>query len=158
MEIILIAAMASNKVIGKNNSIPWHIPEEFKHFKDTTMGFPVIMGRRTYESIGSSLPGRDNIVITSGQSLSLPGCSVVHNLDEALKFCQGHQKVFIIGGAEIFKLALPITDTILLTVLDREIEGDTWFPDFSKDVFIETENKRVNQTEPFTIYTYRRKA
>lgn len=157
MEIILIAAMASNKVIGVNNTIPWHIPEELKHFKAATMGYPVIMGRKTYDSIGRPLPGRTNIVISNNNSLTIAGCTVTHSIDDALTFCKEQEKVFILGGAEIFRQTLPIADTIILTVLKREVSGDTYFPSFSKDLFIETEEKSFNQTEPYTIHTYRRK-
>lgn len=156
MEIVLIAAMASNRVIGKNNTIPWHIPEELRHFKTTTMGWPLIMGRKTHQSIGFPLPGRKNIVITRDQTLAIKGCTVVHSVDDAIASCDSADRVFILGGEDIFRQTLPISDTILLTILDRAVDGDTFFPQFSLNQFQETDRKRVEGDDPYTIYTYRR--
>lgn len=157
MEIILIAAMASNRVIGKDGSIPWHIPEELQHFKRVTMGYPLIMGRKTHESIGFVLPGRKNIVITRDKTLKIKGCTVVHSIDEAIAACDNAKRVFVLGGEDIFKQTLKIADTILLTIIDRAIEGDTIFPEFSTGEFHETDSKRSEGSDPFTIYTYSRR-
>lgn len=132
---IIVAVAGSKRVIGKAGGMPWHIPEELKRFKEITLGHPIIMGRRTYESIGKVLPGRTNIVITRDQSYLEEGIIVVHSLEEALRFAQnqsGNDEVFVIGGGEIYRQALPLADKLYLTVIDREIEGDTFFPDYSE--------------------------
>ncbi len=156
MEIILIAAMSCNRVIGKNDAIPWHIPEELQHFKTVTMGYPLIMGRKTHQAIGFPLPGRKNIVITRDRAITLNGCTVVHTIDEAINACDNAERVFILGGEDIFRQTMDIADTILLTVLDRIVDGDTVFPEFSSTDFQETDRKRVEGKDPFTIYTYNR--
>lgn len=127
MEIILIVAMARNRVIGQKNKIPWHIPEEMHHFKTTTMGHAVIMGRKTFESMGKALPGRFNVVLTRTPDLHFPGCKTARNFEEGLRCCQGMEKVFIIGGRTIYQESMATADTILLSVLDAEYEGDTFF-------------------------------
>lgn len=157
MEIVLIAAMASNRVIGRNDTIPWHIPEELHHFKNTTMGYPLVMGRKTQQAIGFALPGRKNIVITRNKTLTVKGCTVVHSIDEALDACDNAKRVFILGGEDIFKQTLKIADTIILTILDRSVDGDTVFPEFSSSDFIQADMKRVEGSEPFTVYTYTRR-
>ncbi len=156
MEIVLIAAMASNRVIGKNDAIPWHIPEELRHFKTATMGWPLIMGRKTHQSIGYPLPGRKNIVITRDQAFRSNGCTIVHSIEDAIAACDNAEHVFVLGGEDIFRQTLSITDTILLTILDRAVDGDTFFPEFSFDQFQETDRKRVEGEDPYTIYTYRK--
>lgn len=156
MEIIIIAAMASNKVIGKNNDIPWHIPEELKQFKEKTLGSTVIMGRKTFESIGFPLPERKNIILTKKSSYTQPNCITTHSVEEALALCNLEKKVFILGGADIFQQTLPITDTIYLTVLDRSVEGDTYFPVFSDKDFAEVQREEYSTCEPYTVITYKR--
>lgn len=156
MECIIIVAMASNRTIGKENKIPWHIPDEVRLFKETTIGHTVIMGRKTHESIGSPLPERKNIIITRNKDYVSEGCLIAHSVDEALQLCGGSQKVFILGGEEIFNQVFDITDTILLTVLDRPVEGDTFFPPIPKGKFKEIAQKRISISEPYTIYTYSR--
>jgi dihydrofolate reductase len=158
MEIILIAAMAKNRIIGHANTIPWHIPEELQFFKKTTMGYPVIMGRKTFESLKKPLPGRQNIVISRNSQYQSPGADNATSFDEALSLChQGTQKVFILGGSQIFEIALEKADTIILTILDRDVDGDCSFPDFSTSVFRETDSVRHEEgSEPFTVYHYRR--
>lgn len=157
MEVIIIAAMAANRVIGRGNSIPWHIPEELQWFKATTMGHVLIMGRKTHESIGRPLPGRSTFVISRDPDLCLPGCTTVQGLDQALKLCAGREKVFIAGGAQIYALALPLTDTIILSVLDQEIEGDTFFPPLPEGKFTETARTAIPGPTPYTRITYKRK-
>lgn len=156
MEIIIIVAMASNRVIGANNDIPWHIPEELKQFKEKTLGFSVIMGRKTYESIGFPLPERKNIILTKNSSYTQPNCLTAHNIREALALCTSEKKVFILGGAEVFQQTLPLADTIHLTVLNRSVEGDTYFPDFSHRDFKEVQREEYSKSEPYTVITYRR--
>lgn len=132
MKISIIVAIAGKKrVIGKKGSLPWHIPEELKRFKEITMRHPIIMGRITHESIGRVLPGRTNIVITHEPNYKVLGCIVVHSLDEALRQAQGADEVFVIGGGQIYAEALPLADKLYLTYIDKEIEGDVFFPDYS---------------------------
>lgn len=157
MEIILIAAMASNRVIGKDNTIPWHIPGEQQRFKEITMGFPLIMGRKTYESIGRPLPGRRNIIITRNRDYAASGCDVVHSLEMALDACKGEKKVFVIGGEQLYKLSLDKATSIILTVLDRPVEGDNIFPEFSEELFELKDTEQVSGPEPYTISFYYKK-
>ncbi len=157
MEIIIIAAMAANRVIGCNNNIPWSIPEDLRQFKEKTLGYPLIMGRKTFESLGRPLAGRQNIVISRNRNLHLPGCIVVPNLSQALSLCQGREKAFIIGGGQIFKLGLAVADKLILTHLKREFTGDTSFPDFSGLGFIEIKREQFEITEPFSVITYQRR-
>ncbi|KAF0189933.1 MAG: dihydrofolate [Desulfobulbaceae bacterium] len=157
MEVIIIAAMAANRVIGSNGSIPWHLPEELQWFKATTMGHPLIMGRKTYESIGRPLPGRTTIVVSRHPDSSFPGCSLAASLNEALGQCADSEKVFIAGGAQIYSLALPFTDTILLSVLEQEVAGDTFFPQIPARDFIETSRETIPGPSPYTRITYQRR-
>ena len=157
MELILIAAMAQNRVIGKNNTIPWHIPEEMRHFKESTMGHAVIMGRKTFESIGTPLPGRLNVVLSRDSNIHCPGFLPARNLQKGLDCCQGQEKVFIIGGRDLFKESMQLADTILLSILDREYEGDTLFPHIPAEQFQLVSKKRMGGSQPFTLFTYQRK-
>ncbi|SHO48334.1 dihydrofolate reductase [Desulfopila aestuarii] len=157
MNVILIAVMATNRVIGRDNTIPWHIPEELRFFKKTTMGFPVVMGRLTYESLKGPLPGRQNIVISRNPDYQSNGTDNVTSLEQALKLTGDAEKAFILGGSQIFEEALPSADEIILSVLDREVEGDVYFPDFSDDDFQQTHHERHEEgKEPFTVYYYKR--
>ena len=134
MKISMIAAMAKNRIIGAGNDMPWHLPADLKHFKQVTMGKPVIMGRKTYESIGRALPGRLNIVITSNKNYQLPDAAVVTSPQAALDQAQLHQpdtdEVMIIGGGTIYSAFLSCADTLYLTHIELEVEGDTQFPDY----------------------------
>ncbi|WP_462265049.1 dihydrofolate reductase [Mucilaginibacter sp.] len=127
-KITIVVAIAQNKAIGKNNQLLWHLPADLKHFKEITSGHTIIMGRKTYDSIGKPLPNRRNIVITR-QALQLPGCEVVPSLNAALALCQNETELYIIGGAQIYKEALPLTDTIYLTEVHQSFEADTFFPE-----------------------------
>lgn len=157
MEVIVIAAMAANRVIGDKGVIPWHIPGELQWFKAVTMGHILIMGRKTHESIGRPLPGRATIVISRDPGRSFPGCAMAASLPAALALCAGREKVFIAGGAQIYTLALPLTDTILLSVLDQEITGDTFFPVIPERDFIETARTVVTGPPPYTRIIYQRR-
>ena len=126
--ISIIVAVASNGVIGDKNSLLWHIREDMIHFRTTTSGHPVIMGRKTFDSIGRPLPKRTNVVITRDTNLVIEGCTVVHSLEEAVSMFDSAEEVFIIGGAQIYAQALPLADRIYLTVVGKEYEGDTSFP------------------------------
>ncbi len=157
MEVIIVVAVARNQVIGRDGKLPWHLPSDLKHFKKTTMGYPLIMGRKTFESIGRPLPGRDNIVLTRDPSLEIPGCIVVHTLEDAIRHCSKEEKAFIIGGAEIFNIALPLTDTIVVTALERDVEGDVYFEPIDSEIFEIVDQQSYNEEEPYRILTYRRK-
>ena len=131
MKIALIAAVAANGVIGQDNSLPWHLPEDLKAFKRITLGKPVIMGRKTYESIGRPLPGRTNIVLSRQPDWAPPGVLVATDLDQALDLAGqagGEGEVMVIGGEQIYRQALPRADRLYLTLVDREVPGDTCFP------------------------------
>ena len=157
MQLILIAAMDINRVIGIKNRIPWHIPEEMHYFKETTMGHGVIMGRKTFDSIGKALPGRQNIILSTNRNLSLPGCQVVHSLPEGIACCKDQEKVFIIGGKTIYQEAMEQVDTILLTVIHEEYEGDTLFPTIPTKQFQLLSLKQMGTEPLFTLHTYQRK-
>lgn len=129
MKIVLIAAIADNGVIGLDGKIPWHISEDLKRFKRLTTGHTIIMGRKTYESLGQPLPNRRNLVLTHGAAI--PGVECFPSLDAALKDA-GKGTVFIIGGAEVYRQALPLADTLLLTEVHQSPTGDTKFPDFNR--------------------------
>lgn len=125
--IAIIVAVAENGVIGGDNRLLWHISEDLKHFKAVTTGHPVVMGRKTYESLGRPLPGRRNVVVTR-QNISIEGCDVVHSLDEALALFRPEEKVFVIGGAQIYAQALPLCDEFYLTRVFHAYQGDICFP------------------------------
>lgn len=125
--ITLIAALARNRAIGHNGRMPWHLPRELKHFKETTMGKPIVMGRRTWESIGRPLPGRQNIVVTRNPSFRAAGGEAAASLAAAVDLARG-EEVMIIGGGELYRAALDYADRLILTVVDCEPEADTWFP------------------------------
>ncbi|ABI55777.1 type 3 dihydrofolate reductase [Alkalilimnicola ehrlichii MLHE-1] len=128
-EITLIAALADNGVIGRDNDLPWRIPADLKRFKARTQGRPLIMGRRNYESIGRPLPGRHNIVLTRRRDWQAEGCTVVHDPEAALAAAGDVEEVMVIGGEEIYRLFLPRADRLELTRVHTEVPGDTFFPD-----------------------------
>ncbi|PEZ83937.1 MULTISPECIES: dihydrofolate reductase [Bacillaceae] len=127
--ISLIVAMDQNRVIGKNNELPWHLPADLQYFKKVTMGHPIIMGRKTFESIGRVLPGRENVIVTRNQDFKAEGCVVLHDIEQIKTFADSRdEEVFVIGGAEIFKEILPVTDRLYITEIHETFEGDTFFP------------------------------
>jgi dihydrofolate reductase len=128
-KITIVAAMARNLAIGRNGDMPWHLPGELKHFKQTTMGKPIVMGRKTWDSIGRCLPGRQNIVVTGNRSFQAPGCDVAGSLDQAIRVARGEQ-VMLIGGGQMYQQALPFTDRMILTLVDCNPQADTWFPEW----------------------------
>lgn len=146
MTISIIVATAKNHAIGKNNQLLWHLPNDLKHFKDVTSGHTVIMGRKTYDSVGRPLPKRRNIVITR-QDIDIEGCEVVPSIDEALERCENEEEVFIVGGAEIYRQALPLTDRVYLTVIDQDFEGDTFFPELNHEEWKEKERENFEPDE-----------
>ncbi|MBI2651863.1 type 3 dihydrofolate reductase [Candidatus Woesearchaeota archaeon] len=141
MIISLIAAMGKNRIIGKNNSLPWRLPEDMKRFKQLTLGKPVVMGRKTFESIGKPLPNRTNIIITHDKNYKAEGCIIVHSVKEALKTAEGNKEVMIIGGEKIFREFLPIADRMYLTFIDEDFEGDAYFPEYDKEEWKEVRKK-----------------
>lgn len=131
--ISIIAAIGSNRELGKNNKLLWHIPEDFRRFKDITSHHPVIMGRTTFQSIGKPLPGRFNIVVTRDTGFRAGGCIITHSLEEALKIAKEKDKdeIFIIGGGQIYEQGIKFTDKLYLTIVDGNFDADTFFPDYS---------------------------
>ena len=130
--ISFIVAMDKNRLIGKNNQLPWHLPEDLKFFKRVTMGHPIVMGRKTHESIGRILPGRENIVITRQQDYKCKGCTMFYSIDAFVNYCkEQNDEIFVIGGAEIFKDTFPYADRLYITFINEEFEGDTYFPNFN---------------------------
>ena len=156
MEIIVIAAMAANRVIGRKNRIPWKLPGEQKRFKETTWGHTIIMGRKTYESIGKPLPGRRNIIVSRNLHYTAEGCEVVASLDQAYRICKGDERVFNIGGEQLYRQGIKSADTLIITVLQQPFTGDTFFPDFSQTDFQLIESENITTPIPYSIQTYRR--
>ena len=136
----LIVAMAKNRVIGANGTIPWHLPDELKLFKDLTMGHHIVMGRKTWDSIGRLLPGRTTVVVSRQPGYRLPGARVASSLREAIDACGGDPEIFVIGGAELFRSALPLADRLYLTTVDAEIPGDTFMPAFDPNEWQEVKS------------------
>ncbi|MFH1021337.1 MAG: dihydrofolate reductase [Pseudomonadota bacterium] len=156
MKIILIAAMAKNRVIGRDNTIPWHIPGEQQRFKGITMGHTLIMGRKTFESIGRPLPGRKTVVISRNPEYRAAGCLVAQSLAAAIALCPETETIFIAGGGKIYREAWPLAETIYLSVLDREVEGDILFPEFDPRQFSTISAERVDGVEPYTFTIFSR--
>lgn len=165
--IAMIAALSRNRVIGVGNRLPWYLPEDLKRFKSLTLGKPLVMGRKTFESIGRPLPGRLNIVITRDRHYHREGIRVCHSLDEALQLAD-HQamidaaaEIMVMGGGEIYRQALPVADRLQLTEVDVEIEGDAFFPDFLNGEWQEVE-RSVMPPQPgqpdYAFVQYRRAA
>jgi dihydrofolate reductase len=136
--VSLVVALARNRVIGAGNRLPWRLPEDLRRFKRLTMGAPVILGRKTHESIGRALPGRRNIVVTRRPDARWEGCEVAGSLEAALALAGDAPEVFVIGGAELYRLALPRADRLYLTLIDADYDGDTFFPDFDPADWRET--------------------
>jgi dihydrofolate reductase len=144
--ITLIAACSKNRVIGKDNKLIWHLPEDLKRFKDLTLGNPIVMGRKTYESIGKSLPGRLNIILTKNRDFKADNCLIYNNIYDMLEIYQ-QSNLFVIGGGEIYNMFLPYAKKIELTLIDKDFEGDTFFPELGSD-WIES-NVEINSNGEF---------
>jgi len=145
-QLCLVAALASNGVIGADGKLPWHLPEDLKHFKALTLGHPIIMGRRTWESIGTPLPGRESIVVSRQASYRADGARLAASLDDALALCADAPIAFVIGGAELYAAALSIADVLEFTEIDAAFRGDTTFPGFDRSAWRET--RRETRTRP----------
>lgn len=150
--VTLIAALASNGAIGFAGSMPWHLPGELKHFKEATMGKPIVMGRRTWESIGRPLPGRQNIIVTRDPEYHAGMCDVVRSLEEALHVARGSE-VMIIGGGQLYAQALPLATRMILTEIEHAPEADTWFPEWDRSAW-QTVGKRIVPADAQNPYSY----
>jgi dihydrofolate reductase len=161
MIVSAIAAMSENRVIGKNNKLPWNIPEDLAHFKKTTLGKIVIMGRKTFESMGRPLPKRENLVVSRQKDFQAAGAQVFSSLEAALAYAEKKSaptdEVFIIGGAEIYKLALEKTQRFYLTIIHQKFDGDAYFPEIDFKKFKIVDKRKSSQVEPnpssYTFFT-----
>ena len=155
--ISIIVAVSENNVIGHKGQIPWHLPRDFKFFKDTTMGHPMVMGRKTFESIGKPLPGRESIVLTRDQNTKYNGCTVIHSVDEILN---RNEEIFIIGGSEVYNQFMPLADKIYLTRVHTIVDGDTLFPKINEEwKLVDSESFPKDERNEFdlTFETYERR-
>jgi dihydrofolate reductase len=139
----VIAAVADNNAIGLDNGLPWHLPEDLKHFRSLTMGHHIIMGRKTYESLGRLLPGRTTVIVTRQTDYCVTGALVAGSLEEAVSLCGNDDEMFVIGGAELYKLALPMADRLYLTEVSGEFPADTFFPEYDKAAWHEVARERL---------------
>jgi len=153
MKLSIIVAMDNNRLIGRDNQLPWHLPADLAHFKKVTMGKPIIMGRKTFESIGKALPGRRNVVLTRQSDWQAPDCDVVHSLQEALELLSEEEEAMIIGGAILFQESLAQVSTLHLTFIDGEFEGDTYFPDWSDENWqiASQQNRSADDKNPYAM-------
>ncbi|MDA8094079.1 MAG: dihydrofolate reductase [Betaproteobacteria bacterium] len=159
--ISIIAALARNRTIGANNALPWRLPEDLKRFKTLTMGHHILMGRKTFESIGRALPGRTTVIITRQSDYQAPGCLTVHSLEEALQASRADDEIFFVGGAELYAQALPCANRLYLTEIQADVAGDACFPAFDRSQWHEIE--RTRHSEPaaglaYDFVIYRRAA
>ena len=161
MRLSIIAAVSANKVIGAHNSLPWNLPADRKRFQKLTMGHHLLMGRKTFESIGFVLPGRSTIVITHQPDYQPEGVRVAHSLEEALQLVENDNELFIAGGEEIYRQMLPLADRLYLTYVHEDFEGDTHFPDFDESSWevISREDRQPdpNNASPYSFVVYERK-
>lgn len=160
--ISLIAAVADNGVIGVDNTLPWHLPDDLRYFKELTTGHAIIMGRRNYESIGRPLPKRHNIVVTRNADYQAPGCTVVRSIDEAFAAAADDPEIFVIGGGEIYQQSLSRADRLYLTLVHTKPAGDAHFPDFARDAWREISRREHpaddRHAHPFTFVTLERRS
>ncbi len=161
MSIAIIVALAKNRTIGVNNTLPWRCPEDLKHFKSLTMGHHMIMGRKTFDSIGRALPGRTTVVVTRDAGLKIEGCLIAHSLSDALLTCKGDEQTFVVGGAQIYEQALPLADRLHVTEIQQNVEGDAHFPVIDPDIWQEVSREVHHQSSPepleYHFVTYLRK-
>ncbi len=147
MQLSIIVAMDRNRVIGNNDTLPWHISADLKNFKKITMGKPIVMGRKTHESIGRPLPGRENIIITRDETYQAEGCTVLNSIDEIFEHCKDVEEVMITGGSEIYKHTLDQATRLYLTEVHTEVEGDTLFPEFNRNAWCEVSREAFKADE-----------
>jgi dihydrofolate reductase len=159
--IIMIAAASENNALGKNNELVWHLPNDFKRFKNLTSGHYIIMGRKTFESFPKPLPNRTHIVISRQENYNPEGCTVVNSMEKALEICPKNETSFIIGGGEIYKLGIPFSDKIELTVVHHNFEADAFFPEINTEEWEITNSEFQSKDEKhlfdYTYQTYSRK-
>jgi len=152
--ITLIAAMAHDRVIGINNTLPWDLPADMKHFREQTMGKPILMGRKTYDSIGRPLPGRQNIVVSRDAALKIEGCDVVPSIDAAIAVAGDAPEVMVMGGASFYQQLLPQANRLVLTMIDLSIEGDAWFPQWEASAWREVASE-AHEPDEKNRWSYR---
>lgn len=159
--ISFLVAMDNKRTIGKDNDLPWHLPDDLAYFKRVTMGHPMVMGRKTYESIGRPLPGRENIILTRNKDYRAEGCTIVHTIEEVIDRHRPDEELFIIGGAEIFNTTFSHADRLYITHIDDDFEGDTFFPEFDEQHWelVSKEKGIKNEKNPYDYYylVYNRK-
>ncbi|HEY4326288.1 MAG TPA: dihydrofolate reductase [Mucilaginibacter sp.] len=160
MIVTIVVAISENHVIGKDNKLLWYLPNDLKHFKDITTGHTIIMGRKTYESVGKPLPKRRNIIITR-QPITIEGCEVVNSIEAALALYANENEVFIVGGAEIYKQAISLTNRIYLTIVHKQFDGDSFFPELDKNEWKEVSHEDHEPDDknklPYSFITLERK-
>lgn len=139
--IVLVAAVAANGIIGANGKLPWHLPEDLQYFKRLTLGHPVIMGRKTWESLKGPLPGRENIVVSRQAGYEAPGAAVASSLEAALALCAGEKVAFVIGGTQLFRESLPVAAGLVMTEIQQDFPGDARFPDYDRSQWRETQRE-----------------
>jgi len=155
MIISMIVAAAENNAIGKNNGMLWRLPNDFKYFKDKTSGHTIIMGRKTYDSMGKALHNRRNIIVTRDKDLKLPDATITHSIEEALSLGQSEEEVFIIGGAEIYKQGMPLANRIYLTRVHQRYDADAFFPEPDPEIWKEVSSERHEADEKNNVaYTF----
>ena len=154
MKIALIVAMASNRAIGLNNQLPWHLSADLNRFKKITLGSPILMGRKTYESIGRPLPGRTNIIVTRNPAYRQDGCLIFNEVETTLTHCcQSAEILFVIGGSALYEAMLPLADTLYVTEIKKEFPGDTFFPELDRADWLEVEREDIND-DPDAAFSY----
>jgi len=158
-QLSIIVAIANNQVIGINNTLPWHLPEDLKRFRALTTGHHIIMGRKTYESLGRLLPGRTTVIVTRNKDYQLEGALIAHSLETAVALCQNDDEVFLIGGAELYQDGLKLADKLYITEVDLTVDGDAFFPQFDLNLWQETTREVHTSAQglPFNYITYMRK-
>jgi len=159
MTVSIVVAISENHTIGKDNKLLWYLPNDLKHFKEITTGHTIIMGRKTYESVGKPLPNRRNI-ITTRQNITIAGCEVANSIEAALALCGAEDEVFVVGGAEIYRQSMHLTDRIYLTVVHKEFDGDSYFPEIPANEWTETSREDhepdAKNALPYSFITFER--
>jgi dihydrofolate reductase len=158
-QLSIIVAIANNQVIGINNTLPWHLPEDLKRFRALTTGHHIIMGRKTYESLGRLLPGRTTVIVTRNKNFRLEGALIAHSLEGAVALCKSDDEVFLIGGAELYQDGLKLANKLYITEVDLTVDGDAFFPEFDLNLWQETSREAHTSAQglSFSYITYTRK-
>jgi dihydrofolate reductase len=160
VQLSIIVATDQHGLIGKDNDLPWRLSADLRYFREITMGKPIIMGRRTHESIGRPLPGRKNIILTTDEGYQAEGCTVCQTIDQAIRECDGAEEAMVMGGASLYEQFLARADKLYLTLVDAELEGDTWFPEWDKSQWHQLSRQDHSADEkndhPYSFIVYRR--